>query len=188
MSLPPVISVPGKVGFNRTPLFRMRSGSLTVTDADKDQNIVFNTNLGAINVQMAMFIHRMDFQCNINGWPGAALTNLYVSVLSENTAATSALLQGNDTRSLWLKEKDYNNVLITTGGSGFVDNKAISRIELDPWPIITIAQQLNFLCELVEVVAVSSPDLVASLDLWYTLEPINAELRSRLIERLNLAL
>jgi len=188
MSLPPVISSSSKVAFNRTPLFRMRSGSITLTDADKDANIVFNTNLGAINVQMAMFIHRMDFQCNTQQLTNTDLAVLIVSVLSENTGATSALLQGNDTRSLWLAEKDYMQEITTTGALGFVDNQAIRRVELDPWPIITIAQQLNFLSEQVEVISASIPNVICSLDLWYTLEPIDAQLRSRLIERLNLAL
>lgn len=188
MSLPATPPLVGRSGsFNRTPLFRLQSASLTLTDADKDANDVFNTNLGAINVQMAMYIHRIQIQCNVQAWVAADLANACVYVLSENTGATSALLQGNDTRALWLGERDWLTDITTTGMSGFT-YEAIINVDLDPWPIITIAQQLNWLSEMVEFTAGTSPDIITKINIWYTLEPIDATLRSRLIERLNLAL
>ncbi len=174
--------------FNRRPLFRLQSGSLTLTDADQVANNVFNTNLGAIDVSRAMFIHRVQIQMNIQTLPAADMSNLYVYNLSENTAETSALTAGGDTRSLLFGEKDYHLEVQTSGMGTIVDNDAIRTINLDPWPIITIAQELNWLTQGVEVVAVASPDLVSRINIWYTLEPINSAVRSQLIARLNLAL
>lgn len=180
---------PVQVGaFNRRPLFRIQSGSLTITDADKDQNDTFNTNLGAINVSMAMVIHRIQIQCNIQGaFPNANSLYLLVGVLSENTGATSAVTEGGDTRSLFLYERDFERNLVTSGGS-FQAYEALQTFNLNPWPIWTIAQTLNFLGEGVEAISGAYPNVIMRAHLWYTLEPVDAALRARLIERLNLAL
>lgn len=183
----PIIPSAGGVGFNRTPLFRIASASLTVTDADKDQNDVFNTNLGAINVTMAMVIHKIQVQINQQGVGRDDMANLLVYVLSENTSLTSALLAGNDTRTLFFGERDFLSTFTTSGLGNFVYD-AVQTFNLDPWPIWTIAQQLNFLVEEVELAAGTQDDYVGRINLWYTLEPVDAALRSKLIERLNLAL
>jgi len=175
--------------FSNKPLFRLASASLTITDADPDQNDVFNTNLGAINVQQAMVIHRLQIQCNFGTvLPGGDATALLVGILSENTGATSAVLQGNDSRTLFLYQRDFAKDFSTAVGSTLNVYNAIQTVDLDPWPIWTIAQQLNFLGELTEGIAAAYPDFIMRIHLWYTLEPVDATLRSRLLERLNLAL
>jgi len=187
MSEVPIVPLPAQ-GFNRRPLFRLQSGSLTVTDASKQQNSVFNTNLGAIDVSRAMVIHRIQVQMNIQGWFAADAAVGYVFNLTENTASTSALTAGGDTRSLFFGEKDYLNDITTTGMGGAIDKDAVRTINLDPWPIITIAQELNWMTELVEFISTTTPDLVSRINIWYTLEPIDSAVRSQLITRLNLAL
>lgn len=181
------VAPPVSVGFNFKPLFRIQSASLTVTDADKDQNDVFNTNLGAINVSMAMVIHRIQVQTNLSGLPAVDGVSLYTYILSENSSATSAVLQGNDARTLFFGQRDFIDTITTSGEAAFVYD-AIQTFNLDPWPIWTISQELNWLCELTEAVASTNPDLVSRVNLWYTLEPVDAALRSKLLERLNLAL
>lgn len=187
MSLPtPVVRAPTPSFFNK-PLFRIQSASLTVTNADPDANNVFNTNLGAINVQQAMVIHRMDIQCNVQAVMVAGLVNAIVMVLTEDSSATSALTAGGGTRTLWFGERDFQATITTTGGHSQIYD-AVFRVNLDPWPIWTIAQELNWLSELAEITAGAAPDYITKIDLWYSLEPVDATLRSRLIERLNLAL
>jgi len=186
LSLPDAV-IGGFRSFNNRPLFRIQSDALTITDADKDQNDVFNTNLGAINVTMAMVIHRVEVQMNVQGLLPSESTYLTIGILSENTGATSAVLQGNDTRTLFRMERDWINRAVTSGKSANIYD-AIIKYDLDPWPIWTIAQQLNWLGEAVEAVSAAYPDIITQVNLWYTLEPVTPAMRSRLIERLNLAL
>lgn len=182
----PVVRARTPSFFNK-PLFRIQSETLSITDAAKQQNDLFNTNLGAINVQMAMVIHRLDVQLNPQGFLGVDAAQALVLVLSEDTSQTSALTAGQGTRTLWFTESDFTMDIATSGVSSHIE-QVVKRVELDPWPIWTIAQQLNWLGEMVELVAGTAPDFNAKIDLWYSLEPVDAQLRSRLLERLNLAL
>jgi len=173
-------------GFNRRPLNRLNSPTLTVTDADKDQNSTFNTNLGSIETGFAMYVHRIQVQCNIQSVLVANLANLYVGILSENTSATSALTEANNPASLFIYERDFHQGFTTSGFGNYVYD-AIQNFNLDPWPIITVAQSLNVLCELTEATAASSPDVIFRVFLWYTLEPVTDQLRQRLLERITLS-
>jgi len=168
------------------PLNRLNLPTLTVTDADKDQNTTFNTNLGAIETQLAMVIHRIQVQCNMQGAIVADPFNLLIGALSEDTGATSAVAEGADPRSLFLYERDFIGKFTTSGASLQIYD-AIQTFELDPWPIITVSQTLNWLGEMVEKVAGTQVDYIMTGFLWYTLEPISDDLRQRLLERISLA-
>jgi len=176
----------GGLGFNRRPLNRLNSPALTVTDADKDQNSTFNTNLGAIETGFAMYIHKIQIQCNQQTVNGTDMTNLLTLILSENTSATSALTEGANPASLFIYERDFLQDISTNGMYGQIYDAIQTQI-LDPWPIITVAQSLNILAEMTEGTAGTEPDYVCRFFLWYTLEPVTAELRQRLLERITLS-
>jgi len=168
------------------PLFRLNSPGLTVTDADKDQNSTFDTNLSAIESNFAMVMHSIDLQFNANGTTNADMLNLVTFALSENVSATSALTSAGDSRSLWIGQKSWMYEITTTGASNWVQDDIV-RHNFDPWPLITVAQTLNILAEMTEITASTSPDIIVRMFINYTLEPIGQELRQRLLERIALS-
>jgi len=180
--------IPGSLSpfFQMRPLFRLNSPGLTVTDADKNQNSTFNTNLSAIESNFAMVIHSIDLQLNISGALATDMYALITFALSENQGATSALVEADNSTSLWLGQKGWYQE-IQTSGMGIVFSEDIKRHLFDPWPLITVAQTLNILAEMTEVVAASTPDFIVRMFINYTLEPIDATLRQRLLERITLS-
>jgi len=174
------------LGFNMRPLFRLNSPALTVTDADKDQNSTFETNLSAIESNFAFAIHSIDLQLNVNAQNEADQLQLITFALSEDQGATSALSAAADSRSLWIGQKSLYQTLSASGQS-VMFNEDIVRHVFDPWPLLTVAQTLNILAEMTEIIAGSAPDFIVRMFLNYTLEPLTEELRRRLLERITLA-
>jgi len=176
----------GNQFFQMRPLFRLNTPALTITDADKDQNATFDTNLSAIESNLAMVIHSIDLQMNINSGIATDMLNLITFALSENQSATSALAAAADSRSIWLGQQSWYQELVTTGMATVIRDDIVRHM-FDPWPLITVAQTLNILGEMTEIVAATSPNFIVRMFMNYTLEPIDAALRQRLLERITLS-
>lgn len=164
----------------------LQSPTLTVTSAAPTQNSVFRTGLATSLAPMtAIFIHRIIQNITPKGELADGEVSNYVYVLSEDIGADDAGAELTDVRSLFVGGQ-VHYFSEATEGAAISFHPLIVYLDL-PIPIVTVAQQLNFLGSLVAHVVAAEPDVDMWLRLEYTIRAISRATQNRLIQRLNLA-
>lgn len=172
-------------GFNTIELI-LQSPTVTPTDAAPNDNETFRTGISTqLSPQIAMAIHQID----VNIIYKAAMppeSYAVVSVaLTEDLSATDAANELIDPRTLFIAGKQVITRLTTSGRSQQIID-LLKEHKLDP-PIWTIAQQLNIIGSLQEIVAAAYPQFDVWLRMHYTLHPISVVNLQALMQRLNLS-
>ncbi len=163
----------------------LQGPTVNVTNAAADANALFRTGIAtSLSPQIAMFIHQIDLNMALQTLPGLDLTQQNVWVLSEDLGATVATGELVDSRSLMVGGRSYYFDL-TTSGMGAFSERLIEYIS-PVLPIVTIAQQLNFLVSAISPLGNAvSTDVFARLH--YTLRRVSPQLMRQLVQRLNLS-
>jgi len=169
-------------------MLSLQSPTANVTNADLQDNELFNTGLSTqLSPPVAMAIHAIRwniFQRTHISYED--LAEAIIAVLTEDTGATVASNELTDPRTLAEAGMGFVSVLETAAGGSDADRPLLWTAEFDP-PIITIAQRLNLVAEIVEDGATTSPSFDVHAKLYYTVEPIDQTMLTMLTMRLNLA-
>ncbi len=169
-------------------MLQLQSPTVTITDADLDVNSLFNTGISTqLSPSVAMAIHgiRWNFALSTYVTPGDFI-NQIIALITEDVGATDAGAELTDPRTLAEAGTQSDESTATAVGESHSHSSVFFGAEFDP-PIWTVAQRLNLVAIGIEQAGGAMPEWDIHAKIAYTVEPVDTQMSTRLVQRLNLA-